>query len=168
MFSNAIGILIVETITNHSYQYKSKILKQEEGGAIVLELVGVLANIYMCWWDKELILRTAADNLKFELYKRYVDDSNIVVDDFRTDTTDAMVMQRVSEIADTIDPSIKSTFDYGSRYDDRRLPMLDIKSWIGKDSGGAWKLLHCHYMKDVSSRYLIHAKSSHSCSWLKL
>ena len=64
-------------VTNHGYQYKSKILKQEEGGAIGLELVGVLTNVYMCWWDKELILRTAADNLKLELYKRYVDDSNI-------------------------------------------------------------------------------------------
>ena len=45
MFSTAIGIMIIETISNHGYQYNSKIYKQEEGGAIGLELVGVVANI---------------------------------------------------------------------------------------------------------------------------
>ena len=39
--------------------------------------------------------------------------------------------------------------------------MLDLKLWIGKDANDQWKLLHTHYMKDVSSRYLIHARSSH-------
>ena len=58
MFCQAIGILVVETITNHGYQYNSKIFKQEEGGAIGLELVGVVGSIYMCWWDKQLIART--------------------------------------------------------------------------------------------------------------
>ena len=48
-------------------------------------------------------------------------------DDYREDTTDEIVIKRVSEIADTIDPSIRSTFDYGSKYDDCRLPLLDLK-----------------------------------------
>ena len=39
--------------------------------------------------------------------------------------------------------------------------MLDLKLWIGKDEIGEWKILHTHYMKEVSSRYLIHARSSH-------
>ena len=161
MFSIAIGILVTETVTNHVYRYDSKILKQEEGGAIGLELVGVVANIYMCWWDKQLLVRTAAENMHIEVYKRYVDDINVDIDDYREDTTDEIVIKRVSEIADTIDPSIRSTFDYGSKYDDCRLPLLDLKMWIGRDTSGTWKILHCHYMKDVSSRYLIHAKSSH-------
>ena len=161
MLSIAIGIMVAETITNHGYQYNGKIFKQEEGGAIGLELVGVVANIYMCWWDKQLLQRLAAENLKIEVYKRYVDDCNIVVDDFRDDTTDKMVITKISQIADTIDPSIKSTYDYGSLYSDDRLPLLDLKMWIGKDLNGAWKILHTHYMKDVSSRFLIHARSSH-------
>ena len=32
--------------------------------------------------------------------------------------------------------------------------MLDLKMWIGKDSTGTWRILHSHYMKDVSSRFL--------------
>ena len=87
MFSITIGIMVIETITNHGYQYNSKIFKQEEGGAIGLELVGVVAKIYMCWWDKQLLQHAAVETLKLELYKRYEDDCNVVYD-FRRDTTD--------------------------------------------------------------------------------
>ena len=118
----------------------------------------------MCWWDKQLIQRTSAENLHMELYKRYEDDINLVVNDFKTDTTDKEVIERVSKIADLIDPSIRSTFDYGSKYADRRLPSLDLKLWIDKNQNGLWKMMHSHYMKDVSSRFLIHQRSSHPSS----
>lgn len=161
MFSIAIGILVIETISNHGYQYNSKIYKQEEGGAIGLELVGVVANIYMCWWDKQLIDKVTENNMILELYKRYVDDSNMVVNDLRTDTTDKSVVEHISKIADSIDPCIKTTYDYCSNYEDGKVPMLDTKLWIGKSVNDEWKILHTHYMKDVSSRFLIHARSAH-------
>ena len=126
MFCQAIGILVVETITNHGYQYNSKIFKQEEGGAIGLELVGVVASIYMCWWDKQLIARTNDAQLILRLYKRYVDDGNVIVDDMQTNTTDEEVIKKVSKIANTIDACIQSTYDYGSKYEDGRVPMLDL------------------------------------------
>ena len=164
MFSIAIGILIIETITNHGYQYNNTIYKQEVGGAIGLELVGWIAKVYMCWWDKQLLQRIEAENMTVELYKRYEDDCNIAVDDHREDTADEQVIRRISQIADTIDPAIKSTYDCGSKYADNRLPLLDLKTWIGKGQDESWKLMHTHYMKDVSSRYLIHARSGHPSS----
>ena len=48
----------------------------------------MIANIYMCWWDKQLIEKMNNEQIILKLYKRYVDDSNIIVDDLRTDTTD--------------------------------------------------------------------------------
>ena len=122
MFSIAIGKMVIETITNHGYQYNNTIYKQEIGGAIGLELVGVIAKVYMCWWDKQLLQRIAAENMKVELYKRYEDDCNIAVDDFREDTTDEQVISKISQIADTIDPAIKSTYDVGGNYADKKLP----------------------------------------------
>ena len=106
MFCQAIGILTVETISNHGFQYDAKIFKQEEGGAIGLELVGIVAGIYMCWWDKQLIERMNNAQLELKMYKRYVDDANVIVNDLRTDTTDEEVIKRVSEIANTIDKNI--------------------------------------------------------------
>ena len=102
------------------------IFKQEEGGAIGLELVGVVASIYMCWWDKQLIARTNDAQLILRLYKQYVDDGNVIVDDMQTNTTDEEVIKKVSEIANTIDACIQSTYDYGSKYEDGRVPMLDL------------------------------------------
>ena len=65
------------------------------------------------------------------------------------------MIKKVSEIANTIDACIQSTYDYGSKYEDGRVPMLDLKLWIGENESGEYKVLHTHYMKEVSSRYLI-------------
>ena len=56
---------------------------------------------------------------------------------------------------------IQSTYDYGSKYENGRVPMLDLKLWIGENESGEYKVLHTHCMKEVSSRYLIHERSSH-------
>ena len=162
MFTIALGILVHETVTNHAFIYDSKIYKQEEGGAIGLELVGVIAKIYMCWWDRQLIQRTLEKGLQLVMYKRYVDDCNIVAVDLSGGIiTDEEIARKISLIADTIDPSIKSTYDFGSKYADKRLPMLDLKMWIEKDRNGIWRIMHSHYMKEVSSKYLIYQRSCH-------
>ena len=72
------------------------------------------------------------------LYKRYVDDINMVVD-METDEEfegprDRHVMERIREMADTIHPKTKTTCDYGSNYVDRKLSMLDIKIWKGEST----------------------------------
>ena len=41
------------------------------------------------------------------------------------------------------------------------MPILDLKVWIGKNKEGEVKILHEHYMKDVTNRGVVHAKSSH-------
>ena len=79
----------------------------------------------------------------------------------QTNTTDEEVIKKVSEIANTIDACIQSTYDYSSKYEDGRVPMLDLKLRIGENESGEYKVLHTHYMKEVSSRYLIHERSSH-------
>ena len=45
---------------------------------------------------------------------------------------------------------------------DKKLPILDLRAWIGQDEDGRKKVLHDHYMKDVASRSTIHFRSSHS------
>ena len=39
--------------------------------------------------------------------------------------------------------------------------MLDIKIWIGINKEGEYKVLHSHYVKAVTSRLLIHSRSSY-------
>ena len=117
----------------------------------------------MCWWDRQLIQLMNDRNLKPIIYKRYVDDINLIIEDIENkgENNDKEVMRRVGELANTIEANIKATYDYGSKYADGKLPMLDLKLWVGKDEKGVYKILHTHYTKEVSSKFLIHERSSH-------
>ncbi len=74
---------------------------------------------------------------------------------------DRTVMEKVRTLANTIHDNIKATCDYGSNYDDGKLPMLDLKIWIGQSSNNECKIMYEHYIKDVSSRHVIHYQSAH-------
>ena len=48
-----------------------------------------------------------------------------------------------------------------SKYADLKLPMLDIKTWIAPNRDGVPKVMHEHYVKDVSTRGLMNSNSAH-------
>ena len=64
---------------NHIYHFENTLKKQSGGGPIGLDLTGELANIFMAWWDKQLLLKLNQHNISVILYKRYVDDINIII-----------------------------------------------------------------------------------------
>ena len=70
-------------------------------------------------------------------------------------------MEFIQQKANHIDKSIQVTYDCSELYDDGKLPVLDIKVWIGLNKEGNYKVLHTHYIKDVASRLLIHSRSAH-------
>ena len=53
--------------------------KQKQQGAIDLEMTSVLAPMSMMWWDRECIRKRKEEGLNIWIYKRYVDDINIVM-----------------------------------------------------------------------------------------
>ena len=144
---------------NPCYKFDGKLYRQEEGGSIGLDLTGVIAEIYMSWWDGQLVVLLREDRMFTLFYKRYVDDINLILKVEREDTItgprDKCIMERVKQLANTIHSNIKATCDYGSNYEDGKLPMLDIKMWIGESARNGTKILYEHYMKDVSSRHLL-------------
>ena len=148
--------------------FKGRIYRQDEGGSIGLDLTGVISEIYMSWWDRRLLELLFENRLFAMLYKRYVDDSNMAIvaeieEGALGDTPlDQFVMEKVKVIANTIHPSTRATCDYGSKYEDNKLPTLDTKLWIGESATtGGMKIIHEHYMKDVSSRHVINYRSAH-------
>ena len=64
--------------------------------------------------------------------------------------------------ANTINKNIQVTYDYSSKYDDKRLPVLDLKVWIGLCKDGKYRILHSHYIKEVPSRLVIYSRPSHA------
>ena len=56
------------------------IYRQSSGGSIGLNLTGVVSDIYMCHWDKQLIRLMEENDMQSIVYKRYKDDVNYVVE----------------------------------------------------------------------------------------
>ena len=52
MFTEAMKIALLFIMQNHLYTFDNEIKLQSEGGPIGLELTGVLAQLFMVWWDR--------------------------------------------------------------------------------------------------------------------
>ena len=70
-------------------------------------------------------------------------------------------MCELKVLADEIDPSLTVKTDVTEQHDDKKLPILDLKVWIGKSENGDVKILYNHFMKEVSDRRVIDEKSAH-------
>ena len=44
--------MIAKTMRLHDFKFNGKIYRQKKGGAIGIDLTGVIADVYMCEWDK--------------------------------------------------------------------------------------------------------------------
>ena len=172
MFCLAIRIMIERTMSLHDYVYDGKIIRQKGGGSIGLDLTGVVSDIYMNYWDQQFKQKLEDENIILKLYKRYKDDINMIFQKLRRVNEDRReeekcTLKETMEIANTIHPSIKVTGDIPSIYDDNRLPILDLKIWIGEIEEEKFKIITSHYIKDVSTRSVINEKSSHPLSMKK-
>ena len=186
MLKEALKIALEIVLKNHIYTYDGVNRKQTSGGAIGLELTGVIAEIFMTWWDKELIKRTGELGVTFLMYERYVDDidmaakgqlkgkryKNGVIEETeeakREDEEkekDEVMMQFIKSVGDEIHSSIKLEVDFPSQHEDRKLPILDVKVWIGRrETDGRRVVLHEYYEKEISSKWVVHEKSALSLS----
>jgi uncharacterized protein YktA (UPF0223 family) len=166
MFCRAIRIMIEKTMSLHDYVFDGNIIRQKEGGSIGLDLTGVVSGIYMSHWD-EIFKRKMSDrNINVKLYQRYEDDIDLIIENEKENMKSQKdkennTLRECMTIADSIHKSIKVTGDIPSNYDDCKLPILDLKVWIGEVKPGVHKVITSHYMKDVSTRAVIDHKSSH-------
>ena len=116
-------------------------------------MAGDVANLFMCWWNKEFLRSVASHGIKLQLYSRYVDDIEIAAVKPNESSTDETTMLRLQEIANEIHPSIQITIDFPSNHPNNRMPVLDIEQWIQQvDVNGEMKnqILHTHYMKNMA------------------
>ena len=174
-----IGLLTANATTlcmeNHYYTIGGNIRRQADGGSIGSDLTGETARVYMLQWDKKIEDKCKEMGLKFDMYKRYVDDQVIVMraigrgwkyekdkliydkslelNDMRTDTE--RTSQIVAQIANSIDSNIQCTIETCEMNSDGRLPVLDMKLWIENN-----RIVHSFYKKKVSSPFTILKRSA--------
>ena len=61
------------------YMFDGQMKLQSKGGPTGLELTGVLAQFFMAWWDRQFKIKMAENGFRLRMYKRYVDDVNVIV-----------------------------------------------------------------------------------------
>ena len=113
------------------------------------------------------------------MVKRYVDDLNTVVNGVKPGTqynatedkleivneqvvideekeVDEITMRVFGDIANTIDPSIEVEIDFPSKYEDKMMPILDMKMAMN----GKNEVVHCFYRKPQSNKFTMMARSA--------
>ena len=176
MLTEALKIVLTTLMKNHVYDFKNELRKQKEGGAIGVDLTGELAKVFMTWWDKELLKKLDEIGIRPIMYKRYVDDIVIIVMAIEGEENeenenelepDERTFRKIKEVGDRIHRSIQLTKEVPSDNGDKKLPVLDLKSWIEEveeEGEMRYMVLHEFYMKDVASRALIHRDAALSLS----
>ena len=180
MVVEALRIVLKMLLTTHTYEFAEEIRVQKKGGPIGMELTGVVAHVFLIWWDRQLKEKLRAIDFHLKLHDRYVDDTNIVARQMAvgaryingqvviTDQSvgedqdvpdDERTMKLFQSIASTIHPSIRVTIDYPSKHQEKKVPMLDLRMWIDKIDDKVL-LLYEHYEKEMATKSVVHADSA--------
>ena len=186
MFKEGLKVGLHVVMKNHTYEFANTIRKQREGGPIGLDLTGTIAKIFMKWWDRQLLGKMEDAGMVIKMYERYIDDINNCIKqtplgaryiDGRLEITeetkqadkgipaDKRTFEIVSQIANSIHRNIQIEIDVPSNYMDGKLPILDLKVWIGKVGSGQneeLKIIHKHYTKPISNKYVINRNAAMS------
>ena len=181
MFSLALEEAIKAVMGNHLYSFNGTVKKQLTGGPIGLKLSGSLAKVYMLYWSKcfkEILAAAMVGMTSFMLYllKIYVDDTGVAseelppgsrfkdglvtiveecIDEDKNIPGDQRTAKILTEIANTVSPFIKVTFDCPSLHSDGIMPLLDLGVSVKNN-----KVDFQFYRKEMASQFLIMKRSA--------
>ena len=180
MLVEAMRVVLKTLLETHTYDFAGVTRRQTKGGAIGMELTGVLAQIFMVWWDRQFTLKLSLIEIRLKIHERYIDDSNlatkqtekgarydgekvVITEESRNEDAeipdDERTMKFLQSVANSIHPSIRMTIDYPSKHVEGKVPMLDLKMWIEK-IGEVRRIIYEHYEKEMATKSVIHAASA--------
>ena len=130
-------------------------------------------------WDKKLNEKLEKLITRSLMYKRYVDDQNLLIevvkpgarfdaatgemiqdddgDDARS--SEDRTMETVREIGNSIDPMIQLNSDYPERNKNGRVSILDLECWLVRDKDGFQQIMYSFYKEHMKSTYVMMMKS---------
>ena len=180
MLTEAMRTVLKVLLETHTYEFAGTIRRQTRGGPIGMEITGVIAQVFMVWWDREFRKRLDTINIQLPLHERYVDDSNVgteetevgaryngerlvVTEESRNEDADLEADKRtmllLQKVANSIHPTIRVTIDFPSNHVDGKVPMLNIKSWV-ETTERRTRIKYEHYEKEMATKAVMHARSA--------
>ena len=101
MIGKALQVGINAVMKAHVYKFAGETRVQKQGGAIGLELTGEIAGVFMSWWDKRMRRKIEEKGIKVIMYKRYVDDINLIVE-VKSETEEKELWKDIRSTGDNI------------------------------------------------------------------
>ena len=115
--------------------------------------------------DINMAIQATPVGMRYKDGKTYVDERSVAEDEGVTN--DERTMTLVKQIGNDIHPSIQLEVDYPSKYQDRELPILDLKVWIETKEKETEKrgektsvIMYEFYSKSMASKAVINATSA--------
>ena len=84
----------------------------------------------------------------------YIEEALTIQDTLVPD--DERTMRIILAVGNDIHESTQLEYDCPSRYDDNKMPILDLKVWVNEEN----VIMHEFYAKDVSSKAVVHCDSA--------
>ena len=170
---------IIQCMEHHFYQQGGLVRKQKGGAAIGLRLSEALGRSFGLVWDRKLVEKMEKLDWKPDMVERYVDDLNGIMDGVKPGTRydkvedklgivedkieedegkedDEITMMVFKEVADAIDEDIAVEVDFPSNYEDKKMPILDMKMAMNEDN----KVVYKFYRKPQSNNTVMMARSA--------
>ena len=164
LLAEAIKIALKFILENHFYTFNREKKRQKEGGPIGLVVTDAIAKIYMTWWDRKVKAEAKKEGMEILLYRRYVDDINIIARVSRGEREEygeKEGMELFKQIGNGIHKSIQLEIDYPEKHEDKKMPLLDVKVWMMERNDRNKKvIMYEHYRKEMASRMKIHQRSA--------
>ena len=149
-----------------------------------------LSRLFGVWWDNKFLRCIENQLVNMMAYLRYVDEKGNVMqlidpgvilvkgednagpglevmpeliqqDLLKSD--DERTAEFLTEVANSIHPSITVKSDFPSKNPDMKMPLLDLKVWVDAEE----RVKFTFYSKEMASKYFIPYKSAHSQSMKK-
>ena len=193
ILAQVIRIATLAVLNNHTYQFNEETRLQAEGSPIGLELAGAMARVVMLWWDQQFMKKISDNLLDLYLYLRYIDDQNMamkplppgtrwvvgpwadkmggrmvinddMVEEDKLLPEDMRTMEEMRKMANDVSTMIQLEEDYPSKYEDKKLPLLDLKVEVkAVEREGvpkSCKLYYYYYRKPMANWLLMPEKSA--------
>lgn len=176
IMAKCLELMIIASMTNHTYLFNDTVRLQTKGGAIGLEVTQALARLYMLWWDQKFLDVANRAGFEIQMYKRYVDDTNIIMkaigqnvvwdeESLQLRSTNATLEEEepadlrsakeIKKMANSIADFIQWEEAVPSNSPGGRLPILDLQCWHSNTSGNSTTIYYTFYRKPMANRQLM-------------
>ena len=175
----ALEKIIIVSMTNHIYSYRGVKRIQRNCGPTGLDETGELGDVFLLWWDLMFIELVKTCNLSVNIYVRFKDDINILMERIISENNDLKnvlgqnykspreyngsledyTANMMCHLANTVCDMIEFSYDTPCMNVDKKLPVLDVKVFINSEH----KIVHEFYEKPTRNQRVILASSA--LSW---